>query len=169
MNNPIVLVGFMGSGKTTIGTLLAEKLSISLVDLDELFEQKYATTIAQYFEKQGEARFRQAETLLLEEQLIDSKAQVISTGGGIILNQMNRTLLKNGATVIFLEASTVELYQRVIHDQKNVRPLARQKTVAEFSALYQTRKALYQEVATLQIETTNKSPQEIVSEILTYC
>ncbi|MBO0482312.1 shikimate kinase [Candidatus Enterococcus courvalinii] len=169
MNNSIVLVGFMGSGKTTIGTLLAEKLSVSLVDLDELFEQKYAMTIAQYFEKQGEASFRQAETQLLQEQLTASKAQVISTGGGIVLNQRNRALLKNGGMVIFLEASSAELYQRVIHDQKNVRPLARQKTIAEFSELYQTRQAFYEEVATLQIETTDKLPQEIVSEILAHC
>ena len=116
----------MGSGKTTIGTLLAEKLAVSLVDLDELFEQKYATTITQYFEKYGESHFRQAETKLLQEQLTVSKAQVISTGGGIILNQRNRTLLKNAGNVIFLEASIAELYQRVIHDEKNVRPLARQ-------------------------------------------
>lgn len=169
MNNSIILVGFMGSGKTTIGTLLAEKLAVSLVDLDELFEQKYATTITQYFKKYGESHFRQAETKLLQEQLTVSKAQVISTGGGIILNQRNRTLLKNGGNVIFLEASIAELYQRVIHDEKNVRPLARQKTVAEFSELYQTRKAFYQEVATFQIETTNKSPQQIVTEILARC
>lgn len=169
MNSSIVLVGFMGSGKTTIGTLLAEKLSVSLVDLDELFEQKYATTIAKYFEKYGEAYFRQAETQLLQEQLTDPKAQVISTGGGIILNHENRTLLKDGRTVIFLDASVTELYQRVIHDQGNVRPLAQKKTINEFSELYQSRKSLYQEVATLQIETTKKSPQQIVTEILTRC
>lgn len=162
--NQIVLIGFMGAGKTTVGNLLAEKMGCPQYDFDQLIVDKIGMSIAEYFDQYGDAAFRDIETAVLAE--VDTLEGVLSTGGGIVLKDKNRTLLKKMPYVVYLKADLSELIQRVTHDEENVRPLADSKTPAEIEAIYRPRVPLYEESARIIIETTGKTPEEIVTEIL---
>lgn len=164
MNN-ILLIGFMGAGKTTIGGLLAEKKKLRHVDLDELIVQEIGMPISDYFALYGEDSFREKETEALTKAI--KQEQIISTGGGIILKAENRELLKNHPKVIYLKTEATELIRRLEADQKNVRPLVVSKTPTEILAVYEPRIPLYEESARIVIETTGKTPQQIVTDILT--
>ena len=94
----IVLIGFMGAGKTTIGRLLAERLQLAHVDFDDLIVESIGMTIQDYFDRYGEAAFREKETEILTHSL--TLDQVISTGGGIILKEENRQLLQQFPKVV---------------------------------------------------------------------
>ncbi|SJZ69377.1 shikimate kinase [Pilibacter termitis] len=160
----MILIGFMGSGKTTVGRILAEKLAIPQFDLDEKLVENLEMSISEYFALHGENAFRQKESELLAKY---SHAQaVISTGGGIVLREENRKLLKNRKDVIFLSTDTNELISRLQNDKKNIRPLAQDKTPEEIQALLEGRLPFYEESASVIIETKNKTPEEIAEEIL---
>ncbi|WP_207940579.1 shikimate kinase [Enterococcus sp. DIV2402] len=162
--NQIVLIGFMGAGKTTVGNLLAEKLNSQQYDFDQLIVEKIGMSIADYFEQYGDVAFREIETTVLAE--VDALDGILSTGGGIVLKAENRELLKKMANVVYLKADLTELIQRVTQDEENIRPLADSKTPQEIEAIYRPRVPLYEESAQIIIETTGKTPQEIVTEIL---
>lgn len=159
----IILIGFMGSGKTTVGRRLARKLNYTHRDLDRLFERQHHMTIQTFFERFGEETFRQKETELLKKNVY-KKNQVLSTGGGIILNAKNREILKKMPNVYFLETPAEESFRRLKHSHE-VRPLFLDKTINEFQELYQERHTLYKETAKHVILTKGKSPQEVANEI----
>lgn len=159
----ILLIGFMGAGKSTVGRLLAEQLAKPFRDLDQLVEEMTQKTIPQLFEE-GEEVFREAETKALIAAL--GNDQVIACGGGIILKEANQALLQAHPQVVYLKGQPDALFRRIQKDEANVRPLATEKTVAEIQEILAPRLPLYESAASIEVETTVKAPQEIVQEIV---
>jgi len=163
MNN-IYLIGFMGSGKTTVGKELAAKLNRDLIDMDYEIEQKQGITISEIFESQGELAFRDMETKLLEDiKTLENK--IVSTGGGVILKEENCESMRKGGKVVYLHASEEQLITFLKHDKK--RPLLQGDNYQEkISSLLASREKLYLEASDIMIQATGKSIQEIVIEIM---
>ena len=157
---PKVLLGFMGAGKTTVGSLLDP----AFADMDALLVRRLEMPISDYFTRYGEESFRLQESLLLQE-LLDGQSFVIATGGGIVLKPENRELLKKNPCNIYLRIDFDRLYQRLASDPVNKRPLFLNKDPEEFRALYEQRLPLYEEVATHVIDVTDKTPEKIVEMI----
>ena len=134
MNNNIILIGFMASGKTTIGKLLSEKLCMDFIDTDYYIEDKEKISIKYIFENYGEDYFRKVESNTLK-YLIDKKNIVISTGGGIINSRENIDLLKKIGTIIFLDTPQIEIKKRL--ENSTNRPLNKSNKFVE--ALYKKR------------------------------
>jgi len=156
-----IVTGFMGSGKTTIGKLLANGAHRRHLDLDDLIVQHASKTINQIFAEHGEAYFRVLETELLSAAL--GQSGVLSTGGGTIGNEKNQQLLgKNEAPVIYLKTSFESIIERLNGDQ--TRPLVQKGTEA-LKDLYQRRRHDYEQSADLVVVTDDKSPEQIVNEI----
>ncbi len=164
--NNIILIGFMGSGKSSIGKQLATRLQYDYLDTDALVISKTGKSIAALFETEGEARFRACETETLEELSSSSKKSfVLSTGGGIILSEQNRTILKSLGTVIWLNASPDVLFERAT--RKSHRPLLDVEYPRRtFDDLLAKRLLLYRETCDLEIDTTQLSYSKTVAELL---
>ena len=160
MEETICLIGFMGSGKTTIGKSLATKLSKTWVDLDLYIEEMLGKDIASLFAAKGEAYFRQQEAFYLKA-VLDRKVGVLSTGGGVIVTETNRALLKNKNT-FYLKYDCDTLYKRIGEDPK--RPLASSYEVIK--ARYEERQALYEASARYIIEAEGKTVEEVTTMIL---
>lgn len=160
----IILIGFMGAGKTTIGHLLAQELNTQQHDFDEILVEKIGMSIDDYFRYFGSESFREMETNVLQQCL--QLNGVISTGGGIVLKKENRVFLQNRPNVFYLKTDFEELIHRISSDQQNLRPLAESKTSDEIHETYLPRVTLYEESARFIIETSKKQPKEIVQEIL---
>lgn len=160
----IFLIGFMGAGKTTIGKKLAAKTKREHIDFDEVIVDEIGMSIQAYFDQFGEEAFRQKETAVLKRLL--ASEEIVSTGGGIVLQPENRGLLQTLPNVVYLKTETNELMTRLKNDQTNIRPLVVSKSPEEIAAVYLPRIPLYEKCATLTIETTGKAPTEIVAEIL---
>ena len=154
-----VLLGFMGSGKTTI----ARKLDSDFVDMDALLEDRLGMPIARFFEEKGEAAFRQLEEEVLSDLLKTDK--VISTGGGIVISPRNRALLKQNPDNIYLKADFETLYQRILADEDNQRPLFLKNSKEELLAIFNERQAWYEEVASKVIDVSKLNPEEIIEEL----
>lgn len=160
---PIVLIGFMGAGKTTVSKKLAKELGKSMIDMDEHLVKRLGCTIDAYFADFGETAFRIQEATFLKEAL--QKDSIIATGGGVILSKENRALLKKQC-VIYLKAETDVLIERIRQDKKNIRPLALKNNDSELKKLLLERGKWYERLASVTIDTTKKAPEEIVKEII---
>ena len=154
-----VLLGFMGSGKTTI----ARKLDPDFVDMDALLEDRLGMPIARFFEEKGEAAFRQLEEEVLADLLKTDK--VISTGGGIVISPRNRALLKQNPDNIYLKADFETLYQRISADEDNQRPLFLKNSKEDLTVIFKERQAWYEEVASQIVDVSRLSPEEIIEEL----
>ena len=154
-----VLLGFMGSGKTTI----ARKLDSDFVDMDALLEDRLGMPIARFFEEKGEAAFRQLESEILADLL--KTDQVVSTGGGVVISPRNRVLLKQNPDNIYLKADFETLYQRISSDEDNQRPLFLKNSKEDLAAIFKERQAWYEEVASKVIDVSKLSPEEIIEEL----
>ena len=154
-----VLLGFMGSGKTTI----ARKLDPDFVDMDALLEDRLGMPIARFFEEKGEAAFRQLEEEVLADLLKTDK--VISTGGGIVISPRNRALLKQNPDNIYLKADFETLYQRILADKDNQRPLFLKNSKEGLAAIFNERQDWYEEVASQIVDVSNLNPDEIIEEL----
>lgn len=153
----IILVGFMGSGKSTVAKLL----SVDFVDLDKLVEQQIEMPISTFFELFGEADFRQIEQEVFEAAI--HMNFVIATGGGIVENEQNLEVLNFQSQVVYLKGDFEILWERIGLDGENVRPLAQNKELA--LALFEKRRAKYEAVADLIIDVNQKNAAEIAHEI----
>jgi shikimate kinase len=128
LNRPIVLVGLMGAGKTTVGRRLAQKLGVSFVDADEEIEAAAGLSIAEIFERFGEPYFRDGERRVIA-RLIDGSPKVIATGGGAFMNELTRTLILDRATAVWLQADIETLIDRV--RRRSTRPLLKDRDPRE--------------------------------------
>jgi 3-dehydroquinate synthase len=162
--NNIFLVGLMGSGKTTIGRSLAKKLNLRFVDADQEIEARTGASIPLIFEIEGEASFRQREADVIRD-LTAKKGIVLATGGGAVLNETSRQLLRERGTVVYLRASVASILQRTSHD-KNRPLLQTPDPKARIEELSRQRSPLYQEVAHIIIETGRPNVHSVVQNIL---
>lgn len=162
----LVLIGFMGCGKSTIGRELHQRLGYPLVDMDQVIEERAGKTISRIFEEDGESVFRDMETALLRE-LGDPTAprRIISTGGGVVGRAENRGLLKNLGFVVWLHAPPEVIQQRTARNRD--RPLLDTEDPAgRIAALLAERQPLYQESSHLRVDTAGLSSAELASGIL---
>ena len=162
----IFLIGPMGSGKSKIGKLLAEKLNLTLIDTDKDIETKYEKKIVEIFESEGEREFRKKESQFFAS-LTNLTNTIISTGGGIVESPSNIELLKKEKLVIFLNASVQKQHESTKGSKK--RPLLNNTDSRKvLEHLYSRRLDLYQMVATLELNGDNLSNEEIVEEIISF-
>jgi shikimate kinase len=154
-----VLLGFMGAGKSTI----ARGLDPDYIDMDTLIEERLGMSIADFFAEKGEMAFRQVESEVLSDLL--QKDKVVSTGGGVVISQRNRDLLKTNPENIYLKADFETLYQRIAADKDNQRPLFLNNSKEELASIFQERQAWYEEVASRVLDVTKLSPEEIIEEL----
>lgn len=162
----IILIGFMGSGKSSIGKQLSRRLGYDYLDTDDLIVSKAGKSITTIFETEGEPSFREFETEILEEFLLSSKKNfVLSTGGGIILSEKNQPLLKSLGIVIWLDASPDVLFERATRQTK--RPLLEVEYPRRtFNELLAKRLSLYRETCDIEIDTTCLSYSQTIEAIL---
>ena len=159
----IVLVGFMGSGKTTVGKLIAERTGMTLLDMDSIIVDRAGKTINEIFADEGEAHFRALERSLVQE-LADTEGNIISTGGGIVLNPRNIADFEKTGLVVCLLADAETVLDRVKHDSS--RPLLAGDKEAKILELLESRKTLY-EAITHRIDTSGRpSPEPTAQEII---
>ncbi|HEM5989688.1 TPA: shikimate kinase [Streptococcus suis] len=160
---PIVLLGFMGVGKTTTANLL----NLPVYDMDQIIEERIGMSIADYFKLEGEAAFRKVETEVLKELLALPADCLVSTGGGVVKSEFNRQLLlENKANNVLLTASFEVAYERISQDSQSKRPLFLQNSKEEFETIYQERMALYQGLAATIINTDQLTPEQVARNIL---
>ena len=162
----IILIGFMGVGKSTVGRLLASELKLNYLDTDQLIEQTEARTISEIFRTEGEEHFRSLETEVLET-LQDYDNFVLSTGGGIVLKEENVALLKIMGPIILLTADPAAIYERI--KQETYRPLLQTADPpAEIIKLLERRRPFYERAAEYTVDTSTAAPGEAAKEIITW-
>jgi shikimate kinase len=158
----LVLVGFMGSGKSSVGREIARRWGFRFIDTDTTIRHKYRTSIPDIFATFGERVFRDEENKVLQE-LQDSQEAVIATGGGIVLQPRNHPLLRTLGVVVWLTASEETIWERVSRNQN--RPLLRTNDPrTTIRNLMSTRYPLYGSVADITVETTGLTHQEVADQ-----
>ena len=156
------LIGMMGSGKTSVGKLLAKKLQFSIIDIDKEIEKNEKLSIKEIFEEKGENYFRAIESKYL---LRKRNSAVVSCGGGIILNKKNREFLKTSGYTIYLKSSILTLEKRLLNE--NGRPLLSNDNLKEtLINIYSKRKTLYTSSANTTITTDRRSVREVCELII---
>lgn len=161
----IVLIGFMGSGKTSVGRCLADLLTYQFRDTDQLIERKLSDTISHVFAVQGEEFFRTKETELLEELVTELNNTVLSTGGGLPIREQNSKLLKALGYVVFLKASKETTLVRLKGDTS--RPLLQGEDVEKkVERMLELRTPIYEKAANKTIMTDGRSIQEVAHLIM---
>ncbi|WEV60334.1 shikimate kinase [Streptococcaceae bacterium ESL0729] len=161
----IILLGFMASGKSSLGRKLAKEVDLPYIDLDQEIERVLGTSISQYFDQEGEAAFRKIEGEVLKD--LSAQEAILATGGGIVELPHNRDILADNGQNIYLSADFSKLYERIENDEKNVRPLFLNNSRADLEKIYQRRRPFYQDLAHLKIDV-NRPLEEITQELLTY-
>jgi shikimate kinase len=165
----IVLIGFRGTGKSTVGRLLAKRLKRDFIDSDKHVEGSTGKTIKSIFEDDGEERFRQIEADTIAE-LSTGNNKVISAGGGAVLREVNVNNLKVNGYLVLLEATPEIIHSRITQDEKTTqqRPSLTDKTpLDEIKHLLEQRENAYKSAADFTINTTYASCEDIVNEIIT--
>ena len=159
----IFLIGMMGSGKSSVGQSLSKYLNNTFYDLDKEIEKSFNLSIKDIFLEYGEDLFRKEEEKLLGE-LDKLSGLIVSTGGGIVISNVNRTILKKNKTY-FLEANIEDMYERALR-RENDRPILKGMNVRQFKDLYEKRRNLYIESATKIINVDKKSTEDLAIEIV---
>ncbi len=163
----IALVGLPGSGKSTVSRCLGRLLQCPVLDTDAVIEEYIACSISEFFEREGEAAFRdlESDTLAQALGLAHEKTVVLATGGGIVLRPSNRQLLREQAFTVYLHAQPGQLHQRLRHDRS--RPLLQNTDMlAKIKALYAQRHGLYKEVASCCVESADCPPLSVAEKIV---
>ena len=154
-----------GCGKSTVGRHLARLLGMRFVDLDTEIERRLGEAIRPFFEREGEAAFRELEHQSLADLLSESAEMVLATGGGAVLREDNRSLLRTGSTVLYLRSTPEELFRRLKHDTK--RPLLQvNNPMGRLRELFEERDPLYRDTAHYVIETGRPSVTSLVNMVL---
>lgn len=167
----VFLLGYMASGKTTIGKEIAKKLNFVFIDLDVYIENKEGMSVAQIFNTKGEIYFRKAETIYLKELLVSNESAIISLGGGTPCygNNMQLLLDSEKAVTIYLKASLNELVKRLSIDKQNrplIAHLATEEAMIEFIGKHLFERSNYYSRASKTINVDNKLTDEIIEEIV---
>ena len=157
----VVLIGFMGSGKSSVAPVLAKRIGMDLVEMDDLIVEKAGKSIDKIFADEGEYAFRELE-LSVSKNLKNLDNVVISTGGGLIMNINSFENLKNNSIIVQLYASFDTILKRI--DPKLPRPLFKDKEAAKY--LYEYRLPLYDNFAQIKIVTDDISVEQVVDEIV---
>ncbi|MCF6514603.1 shikimate kinase [Lactobacillus sp. S2-2] len=159
----LVLIGFMSSGKTTIGSKLAEKMNLPFYDLDQVIEEQIHMTIPEYFKKYDENQFRQIENKIFK-QILNSSSGIISTGGGTIEDIENINLLNNSNTqIIFLDISDKTIQRRLENDTN--RPLVKELGISGLINLKHQRNKKYEQLSNMKIMTDDFSISGTLEQI----
>ena len=159
----IFLVGMMGAGKTSVGKVLARRFAKTFHDSDFVIETRTGVKIPVIFELEGEAGFRAREAAVISE-LTALKDIILATGGGVVLDQHNRDLLRSNGTVVYLRASVNELWNRTRHDRN--RPLLQTADpYARLCELHAQRDPIYRELADITIDTGSQSVKALVAKL----
>ncbi len=162
--NNIILIGFMGSGKTSVGLKLSYRLKIPVEDTDKLIEQSEKRSISSIFKEEGEEYFRNRETELLQEISERNYGRILSVGGGTPVRAENRRLLRQCGTVIYLRIKPENVYERLKGD--TTRPLlAGENPLGRIRELMEARKAAYEECADMIIDVDEISMEEILNRL----
>ncbi len=165
MKTNIALTGFMGAGKSTVAGLLAEGLGKRVIEMDRLIEERAGKSIAEIFSQQGEAAFRRLEMELAVE-IAERDNQVISCGGGIVLNAVNIEKLKEKGIIVYLKAAPRELHSRIM-DKQIDRPLLKDdRSLRMISDMMAVRQPLYENAADIIIDTSDLNAGE-TAELIT--
>ena len=160
----ITLIGLPGSGKSTVGRHLAKRLHVPFLDSDHVIEQRLACSIREYFDREGEDRFRDIEEAVIDE-LTAAPSGVLSTGGGAVLRPQNRRHLRDRGTVVYLNSSPEDIYKRLRHDTQ--RPLLQvADPLGKLRDLHAARDPLYREVAHFTVDTGRPSVATLVNMIV---
>lgn len=158
------MIGLPGSGKSTVGRQLSRRLQLPFFDSDQVIERRLGCSIREYFEREGEARFRDVEESVIDE-LTQSPPAVVSTGGGAVLRPANREHLRGRTQVVYLNSSPDELFRRLRHDVN--RPLLQvADPLSRLRDLYVVRDPLYRETAHFVMETGRPSVATLVNMIV---
>ena len=165
MVSKIILVGMMGSGKSTIGKLLSNKLGYDFIDLDKIIEEKSGVKINTIFEIEGEEGFRDRELQVLSDSL-ERDQVIISTGGGIVTNEKSRTqLIKHDALIIYLKANLQTLFNRLKNDHS--RPILNVDDKEQvIERILEEREPYYQDLADMDIDTSHMKSIDVVKYII---
>ena len=163
LNLSIACIGLPGSGKSTVGRQLARRLGLQFVDSDHVIEQRIGCSIREFFEREGEAPFRDLEALVIDELTLGLPC-VLATGGGAVLRDANRQHLRERMQVVYLHSAPEEVFRRLRHDVN--RPLLQvANPLARLRDLYSVRDSLYRETAHFIIETGRPSVASLVNMI----
>lgn len=162
----IILIGFMGCGKSSVGRRLAEALNCDFLDTDDLIEKEQGRSISDIFATDGEGAFREMETECLRSLIAKGgEGFVLSVGGGLPVREVNRSLLKELGTVVLLSVSAEVVYKRLRNDK--TRPLLQDKNPrGRIEDLMNARKGFYEDAATCVVKVDEKNFDEIVEEII---
>lgn len=167
MNKNIVLIGFMGTGKTAVGEILALKLNRTLVDTDQMIEEKTGFTVTQIFQRLGEQYFRDRESeVICNLGQFPPGSLVIATGGGVVLREENLKLLSQNSTIILLTASPRAIMRRV--SKTGQRPLLAGPDSAEKIRIMLLEREKYYRNYLLRIDTTGRTPRQVARKIMGY-
>lgn len=166
MEKNIVLIGFMGTGKSSIGIKLAEKLNMKFVDMDREIEKLTGMTVSELFRRHGEIRFR-SEERLMARKLSQQKNLVIATGGGVVLKEENIKVLKENGILICLTADPEDIFERVRRKRANRPLLKKNLQVEDIKNMLKEREPFYA-VADFRVNTSGREMDEVVEEIISY-
>jgi shikimate kinase len=159
----IILTGFMGTGKSSVGKMLAQKTGYIYCDLDAIIVGQVGMSINEIFAKHGEAYFRELEANAVK-LVSSSDKQVVATGGGAVIREDNRMLLRKSGIIVNLEASVEEICTRLSNDSE--RPLLNDRKSSEKLAELLEQREQYYADADIRIDTTGKKVEDVVEEIL---
>ena len=166
MEKHIYMIGFMGTGKSTVSKKLREKLCVEELDMDAEIVRKNRISINEMFEKYGEEYFRDKETQMIEE-IAASSPKIVSCGGGAVLREKNVEKMKESGVIVLLTATPQTIYQRVKNSKD--RPILNGHMDVEYiSALMEKRRAIYEKACDIKVATDGKKPAEIADEIINF-
>lgn len=161
----VILIGFMGSGKSSTGVALSYRLQRTVLDTDKLIESQEGRSISEIFRKEGEAYFRERETALLRELKKEKAKHIFSTGGGMPLREENRALLSELGTVVYLSVSPETVYERLKGD--TTRPLLQgDNPLQKIKTLLAEREEFYRQAADMVIRSDGKNTTQVADEIM---
>lgn len=164
VRKPVTLVGFMGSGKTSVGRELARLLGLEQIDLDREIEAREGTTINEIFRTRGEPYFRQRESAALEDATARGNPAVICSGGGIVMDPRNAALIKERSVSVWLKAKPETVYARI--REEGTRPVLNDgMSLEKITALMERRLPYYEAASRFAVDTDGKSVDQIAREI----